>query len=159
MLKSDENMTSVRTNMSTGKEKQRQAILNLLFAGYTQERIAKKLNISVRTVSRHVRKIREGSKTWMDDLAFKSFVHLYRESLEGIQYNIMYLRDMLDEESTKSDNHLRLKIIKQISDLQYKQGELLHKGPMVWSIDKVIKKKEAGSTQISQMESIWGNNN
>ncbi len=140
----------------SGKEKRRKEVQELLFAGYTQEKIAEKLNISVRTVSREIGKIRDGAKTWMDDLAFKSFVHLYRENLGGIKQDIMYLRDMLEDDSVKSDNHLKLKIIKQIGESRYKYGELLHKGPMVWSIDKVLKKKTIEPIPTPQMESIWG---
>ena len=141
-----------------GKEKRKQLIQELLFAGYTQEKIAKKLNISIRTVARDVRKIRDGAKTWLDELASKNFVHLYRETFGGLEYNIMYLRDMLEDDSIKSNNIMKLKIIKEIAHMQYKKAELLHKGPMVWSIDKVMRKKDKNPIPVPEMESIWGEN-
>ena len=130
-------------------------VQELLFLGYTQDRIAQKLNISIRTVAREIKKIRDSSKTWMDNLANTSFIHEYRETLEGIKLDMMYLRETLDEESVKSDIHLRLDILKQISSLRHNYGELLHKGPMVWSIEKVLTKKNSDLIPTPKMPSIW----
>ena len=70
----------------------------------------------------------------------------------------MYLRDMLEDDSIKSNNIMKLKIIKEIAHMQYKKAELLHKGPMVWSIDKVMRKKDKNPIPVPEMESIWGEN-
>jgi len=58
-------------------------VSELLIKGYTQEKISEKLNVCERTVRRDVRKIRDGSRYWLDDLAKSEFVYAYRELLEG----------------------------------------------------------------------------
>ena len=51
-----------------GKEKRNLEIQNLVLSGYTQERIADKLNISVSTVARAVKKMRNSSKQWQTNI-------------------------------------------------------------------------------------------
>lgn len=115
-------------------------IPELLFAGYTYEKIAQKLNIPYDVVLRDIKKIRYGAKTWMNDLASDTFVHLYRELAEGLRQDMTYLNEMLHEESVKSDNHVRLRVITQLIQLHRNYGELLNKGPIVWSLENLIRK-------------------
>lgn len=115
-------------------------IRDLLIRGYSQEKIAEKLNVSPRTIRRDVRKVREGSKYWLENLAKDEFVSIYHETLDGVKLDLMTLNDMLEEDSTKKDPNLRLKILKQISEVRKNYSQLLHAGPMVWSINGIFKK-------------------
>jgi len=137
-------------------KKRRQMVQELLIEGYTQERIAEKLNVSARTIARDVKKLRYGAQTWLADLANVGFVYEYKESLGGIKNDIMFLLEMLEEESVKVDNHLRLKISKQISHLRKDYATLLHKGPMVWAIDIIMKKKTDNPIPMPKMKAIYG---
>jgi len=112
---------------------------DLVISGYSQEKIAEKLNVSSRTVRRDIRKNREGSKQWLENLAKDEFVSIYRETLDGVKLGIMALNEMLEEEQVKKDPYLRLKIIKQISQERKNYCELLHSGPIVWSINFALK--------------------
>jgi len=57
----------------------------------------------------------------------------------------MQLNEMLEEESVQNSIPYRLKILKQITETRNLYGQLLHKGPMVLSIDKVIQKSSMGN--------------
>ena len=121
------------------KNNRREMIRDLLIRGYSQEKIAEKLNVSPRTVRRDVRKIREGSKYWLENLAKGEFVDNYRETLDGLKLDLMELNEMLGEEDMKKDPNLRLKIIKQITEIRGNYCQMLIKGPMVWSINYTLK--------------------
>ena len=121
------------------KNNRREMIRNLLIRGYSQEKIAEKLNVSPRTIRRDVRKIREGSKYWLENLAKGEFVDNYRETLDGLKLELMALNEMLGEEQVKKDPNLRLKIIKQITETRSHYCQMLIKGPMVWSINFALK--------------------
>ena len=125
-----------------GKEKRKLQVQELLVEGYTQEKIAEKLNVSISTVERDVRKLRGNTQRWLDELFPKKMVQIYREGLDGIQKDMMTLRDMLEEESVKTNIPLRLKILKDISELREQYFELLHNTPMIWSVKQFVKKNQ-----------------
>lgn len=114
-------------------------INDLVIRGYSQEKIAEKLNVSPRTVRRDVRKIREGSKYWLENLAKDEFVSIYHETLDGLKQSLMELNEMFGEEQVRKDPNLRLKIIKQMTEIRSDYCQMLHKGPMVWSINFALK--------------------
>ena len=91
-----------------GKEKRNLEIQNLVLSGYTQERIADKLNISVSTVARAVKKMRNSSKQWLQNLAEKDYANIYREALEGFQQDLMNLNDMLEDPQVQKNVKLQL---------------------------------------------------
>jgi len=117
-------------------------VQDLLIEGYTQEKIAEKLNVSISTVEREVRKLRESNERWLEDLFPKEMVHIFREGLEGIKKDMLTIREMLDEESVKNDVPLKLKILRSISELREKYLELFHHTPLVWSIRQFVKKNQ-----------------
>jgi len=125
-----------------GKEKRRLMVQELLIEGYTQEKIAEKLNVSISTVEREVRKLRESNERWLEDLFPKEMVHIFREGLEGIKKDMLTIREMLDEESVKNDVPLKLKILRSISELREKYLELFHHTPLVWSTRLFVKKNQ-----------------
>lgn len=140
-----------------GKLQRRMKIEELLFYGYTQEEIADKLNISVSTIYRDVKKIRSGSRQWMEDLAEKGLVSLFREALEGYRRDIIYLKELLQEEDVKNDKNLQVKIIKTISDIRNQYLMHLNASPIVWSMDVFVKKNTPQPIAMPKMRSIYGN--
>ncbi len=136
--------------------KRRQLIQELLFDGYTQDQIATKLNVSERTVRRDVKKIRESTERWLDDLFPKKMVHIFREGLEGIKKDMITLREMLEEELVKNNVTLRLKILNEISELRDQYFDLLHHTPMIWSLKQFIKKHQLKSTDGTPPPPVYG---
>ena len=139
-----------------GKEKRNLEIQNLVLSGYTQERIADKLNISVSTVARAVKKMRNSSKQWLQNLAEKDYANIYREALEGFQQDLMNLNDMLEDPQVQKNVKLQLQIRKMIIDTRSKRLEHLLRGPVVWSMDALIKKCKPEPIEQPVMESLGG---
>lgn len=139
-----------------GKEKRRLMVQDLLLEGYTQVKIAEKLNVSISTVEDDVRKFREGNERWLEDLFPKKMVHVFREGLEGIKKDMLTLREMLDEESVKNDVPLKLKIIKSISELRGDYLQMLTKTPFVWSANLFVKKNELKRNDGKPNSPVYG---
>jgi len=139
-----------------GKEKRRLMVQDLLLEGYTQVKIAEKLNVSISTVEDDVRKFRESNERWLEDLFPKKMVHVFREGLEGIKKDMLTLREMLDEESVKNDVPLKLKIIKSISELRGDYLQMLTKTPFVWSANLFVKKNELKRNDGKPNSPVYG---
>lgn len=139
-----------------GKEKRRLMVQDLLIEGYTQVKIAEKLNVSISTVEDDVRKFRESNERWLEDLFPKKLVHIFREGLEGIKKDMLTLREMLDEESVKNDVPLKLKIIKSISELRGDYLQMLTKTPFVWSANLFVKKNELKRNDGKPNSPVYG---
>ncbi len=122
-----------------GREKIRFAIQELLLCGYTQERIATKLNISISSVYRTVKKIRDSNKQWLSDLAERNMANVFRESLEGFLHDMAKLNDLLEEPDVKKDIKLQLQIRKEITTIRTEYTKQLVSTPMVWSLDVFTK--------------------
>lgn len=124
----------------TCKDNRRLQVQDLLLSGFTQERISEKLNISISTVARTVKKIREGSAQWLTNLAEKDIAHIVRESLEGLKLDLMKLNDMLEDHSVKNDIKLQLQIRKEITAVRSEYFKQLTNMPMAWSLENFTKK-------------------
>ena len=118
----------------TCKQKIRLEIQQLTLSGYTQEKIAEKLNVSISTVSRTIRKLRKSSSQWLTDLAEKDMAYIYHESLLGFQQDMMNLNELLEDESVKNNPKLQLQIYREITNIRTKYLDNLVKAPMVWSM-------------------------
>ena len=122
------------------KDKRRLQVQELLLSGFTQERISEKLNISISTVARTVKKIRDGSAQWLTNLAEKDIAHIVRETLEGLKLDLMKLNDMLEDSSVKNDIKLQLQIRKEITAVRSEYFKQLTNMPMAWSLNVFTKK-------------------
>lgn len=127
-----------------GKLQLKLAIREGILQGRTQEQIAERLNVSVSTVYREVKKMREGSFHWMTDLAERNFVSTYKDALDGFQDDLVQLYDLLEDPTIKDNPELKLQIRKQISVVRGQRLHHLLRGPMVWSLE-VFRKKYATS--------------
>lgn len=133
--------------------KRRLQVQELLFSGYTQEKISQKLGISTKTVSRDIQWVRENSGKWLEELAGVNYAHVFRETLEGYKQDIMRLYEML--EKCKDDN-TKVKIIKTISDIRYRYTTQLGQFPAVWAMDVFVKKNNPHSIELPELLSLSG---
>ena len=124
----------------TSKQKISLEIQQLTLSGYTQEKIAEKLNISTSTVYRVLRKLRKNSSQWLTNLAERDMAHIFHESLLGFQQDMMHLNELLEEESVKNNPKLQLQIRREITNIRSKYLEHLVKAPVVWSMSVFISK-------------------
>ncbi len=128
----------------------------MTISGYTQEKIAEKLNISISTVSRTMRKIRDGSAQWLANLAERDLANIYRESLEGLRQDLMQLNELLNEPSVKTDIKLQLQIRKEITVVRIEYMKQITNFPMVWSLDMLTKKCVPESFPQPILKSLGG---
>jgi|APSaa5957512535_1039671.scaffolds.fasta_scaffold09483_4 IS30 family transposase len=140
----------------TGNQKIRLEIQQLTLSGYTQEKIADKLNISVSTVSRTLRKLRKSSSQWLTNLAERDMAHIFHESLQGFQQDIMYLNELLEDESIRNNPKLQLQIRREITQIRSKYLEHLLKAPMVWSMSVFTSKYSPEPIVQPTMNSLGG---
>lgn len=139
-----------------GKEKCKMEIQEMTICGYTQEKIAEKLNISISTVSRTMRKIRDSSAQWLTNLAERDLANIYRESLEGLRHDLSKLNDMLDDPSVKNDIKLQLQIRKEITATRSEYMKQLTSAPMVWSLEILTKNCVSEPIPQPTMKSLCG---
>jgi|GEM_PF-3093692 len=140
----------------TYKEKCKLEIQQLTLCGYTQERIADKLNISTSTVSRTLRKLRKGSSQWLMNLAERDMAHIFHESLQGFQQDMMRLNELFEDESVKKNPKLQLQIRREITQTRSKYLEHLVKAPMVWSMSIFTSKYSPEPIVQPTMNSLGG---
>ena len=138
------------------KEKRRLEIQELNLAGFSQEKISQRLGISISTVYRTIQKLREESNRWLVNLARRDYASLYKEALDGLKQDLVYLYELSQEESVKNNPKLRLQIRQEITHVRSEYLKNLLQGPVVWSME-VLSKNSIGK-QIPQpiMESLGG---
>lgn len=139
-----------------GKEKRKLAIQELVLSGYTQEKIAEKLGISISTVSRSIKKSRGESNYWLVNLAQQDMANVYRESLDGLKQDLMHLTELLEDESVKMNIKLQLQIRHEITNIRSKYLQYLLQGPMVWSMANLTNSLPSNYTIEPKMESLGG---
>lgn len=139
-----------------GREQRRFAVQELLLSGYQYEKIAEKLNISISTVNRIIRKIRDSSAQWLANLAERDLANIYRESLEGLRQDLSKLNDMLDDPLVKADIKLQLQIRKEITVVRSEYLKQITNFPMVWSLDMLTKKCAPESMPQPTLKSLGG---
>jgi len=129
-------------------------VQELLFSGYTQEKISEKLKVSLKTIGRDIKWIRKNAQNWLDDIAKTNFVNVFRETLEGYRQDIIRLYEMLEQ--CKDDN-TKIKLIKAISDIRYRYTGQFARFPGVWALDVFVKKNNPHPLEEElEMRSIYG---
>jgi len=134
--------------------KRRLQVQELLFSGYTQEKISEKLHVSLKTIGRDIKWIRRNAQNWLDDIAKTNFVNVFRETLGGYTQDMVRLYEML--EKCKDDN-TKIKLIKAISDIRYRYAGQFVQFPGVWALDVFVKKNNPQPLANLEMRSIYGN--
>ena len=110
----------------------RDKVNRLLLKGSTQKEMANQLKISLATVERDVKAIKEMSNLWLDDLAQKGIVHEWKISLDKLKDTERNLNLILQETNLDRDDKLR--ILKQRDENIALQTQFLMDGPVIHSI-------------------------
>ena len=138
------------------KEKRRLDIQELNLAGFSQEKIAQKLGISISTVSRTIKKLREESNRWLVNLARRDYASLYKEALDGLKQDLIYLYELSQEESVKNNPKLRLQIRREITHIRCEYLKNLLQGPVVWSMEVLSRNSIGEPIPQPTMEALGG---
>jgi len=139
-----------------GKEQLRLAVQELLLCGYSYEAISQQLGISVSTVGRIIRRIRQSSSHWLENLAEKDLANIYREELEGLRLDLMRLNELLEDPSVKDKPELQLQIIKQMTVTRTQYNNQLRNTPMVYSLELCYRKYKPESLPQPPLKSLGG---
>jgi len=113
-----EQMTKKDFQMHLRKKK----IWDLMMQGFSQELIAKKLNVSTKTVSRDFKEIKKDSVQWMETLPRGQIQIYYRSDFETFDKVNAELWEIFH--STK-DEKLKIKILSSISGNKVAHGKML----------------------------------
>ncbi len=138
------------------KEKRRLEIQELNLAGFSQEKIAQKMGISTSTVYRTIQKLREESNRWLVNLARRDYASLYKEALDGLKQDLVYLYELTQEESVKDNPKLKLQIRREITHVRSEYLKNLLQGPVVWSMEVLSKNSIGEPIHQPKMESLEG---
>ncbi len=138
------------------KEKRRLDIQELNLAGFSQEKIAQKMGISISTVYRTIQKLREESNRWLVNLARRDYASLYKEALDGLKQDLVYLYELTQEESVKDNVKLKLQIRKEITHVRSEYLKNLLQGPVVWSMEVLSKNSVGEPILLPTMEALGG---
>ncbi len=139
-----------------GKEKIKLAVQELSLSGYSKEKIAERLEISTSTVYRILAKLQQGSNQWLTNLAQKDCASIYKNSLDGLQQDLMHLNELLEKESVQENVKLQLQIRREIINTRSKYFHYLLQGPMVWSMAIFVKHNSIEATPQPTMEALGG---
>ena len=113
-------------------DERRDKVNRLLLKGATQIEIGKQLQISVATVERDVRAIKELASTWLDDLAKKGIVHEWKIGLDKLKDTERNLNTILQDPALPRDD--RLRVLKQRDENIALQTQFLMDGPALHAI-------------------------
>ena len=138
------------------KEKRRLDIQELNLAGFSQEKIAQKMGISTSTVYRTIQKLREESNRWLANLARRDYASLYKEALDGLKQDLVYLYELTQEESVKDNVKLKLQIRREITHVRSEHLKNLLQGPVVWSMEVLSKNSVGEPILLPTMEALGG---
>lgn len=138
------------------KEKRRLDIQELNLAGFSQEKISKKLGISTSTVYRTIQKLREESNRWLVNLARRDYASLYKEALDGLKQDLVYLYELSQEEAVKDNPKLCLQIRREITHVRTEYLKNLLQGPVVWSMEVLSKNSIGEPIPQPTMEALGG---
>ena len=125
----------------------RDKVNRLLLKGATQKEIANQLKISIATVERDVKAIKEMSSVWLDDLAQKGIVHEWKISLDKLKDTERNLNQILQDPSLPRDDKLR--VLKQ-RDENIALQSLKEMGKAIGTLGGGVKRIESGVVGLFQ---------
>ena len=132
------------------------AIQELAQNGYTYEKISERLDISVSTIYRIMKKQRQESNQWLTNVAEKDFASIYKCSLDGSLQDLMHLNELLEKDSVKENVKLQLQIRREIIHARSEYFKNLLQGPMVWSLQKFVNENSPHPITEPKMEALGG---
>lgn len=129
-------------------ERRRLVLKDLSDGNNDPKYLTQKYNVSEKTIQRDIKYIRAKNSEWINKIMDFEFLHLYRETLEGIQGDINKLEELRKIEYMKPfEKQVQAMIIKSQSELREKKLDILAAGPVVWIFDMLTKKNLLKPTQ------------
>lgn len=110
------------TEQSQDKEERKRKVWELVLQGYTQQQIAEKFDLSLKTISRDVQELKKESAEWMESLP-KGQIQMYHKSnfeiIDKVTKELWNLYEKTD------DDKLKLKILNTIAEKRKLHANLL----------------------------------
>jgi len=119
--------------------------------GFTQNKIAEKLGVSVRTIADDMAQLKQDAKDWFDSLPLGQ-LHLYHkssfDSTERVKYELWHIF-----ETTKNEN-VRIKTLSMIANLSKSSSELVQENIIVKELEWL--RQAIGEKTFSEsIERLW----
>ena len=129
------------SEMDASKEQEimeRQEMVNeLLSQGWTEKKIAEKLNVSYATILLDVKFLKEEALQWVDDLVKTEFIFEVKKSIGELNNLKTRLYGYLDDD--KLDAETKVKISREIKNILDLKLGILAKGPALQGLRRAIK--------------------
>jgi len=110
------------TEQSQDKEERKRKVWELVLQGFTQQQIAEKFDLSLKTISRDVQELKKESAEWMESLP-KGQIQMYHKSnfeiIDKVTKELWNLYEKTD------DDKLKLKILNTIAEKRKLHANLL----------------------------------
>jgi len=104
------------------KEERKRQVWNLVLQGYTQQQIAEKFNVSLKTISRDFHELKKESAEWMETLPKGQLQMYHKSNFEVFEKVNMELWKLYEQ---TEDEKLKLKILNTIAEKRKLQVYLL----------------------------------
>jgi len=104
-------------------ENRRIEVWDLLMQGFTQQQIADKLDVSLKTISRDIKEIKKESVQWMESLPKGEIQMQYRSINETLGRIIQELWKMYDN---NEDNKLKITILNSIAQKRKQLADIMN---------------------------------
>lgn len=114
----------------------RDRVDELLSQGWTEKKIAEKLNVSYATLLRDVKFLKEQALQWVDDMAKTEFIFEVKKSVGELDNLKTRLYGYLDD--AKTDVETKLKISRELREILNLKLDTLGAGPALQGMKRVI---------------------
>lgn len=122
MLVEDDVKDQATSNKDLEIYLRREKVWDLYRQGFKQEQIARKLNVSPKTISRDFTALKNESIEWMETLPDGEIQLLYRTNYESIDQVIQELHKIFEN---TDDVYLKVKILNEIAAKKKMQSDML----------------------------------
>lgn len=119
----------------------------LLAQSMTRQEIAERLGIRVDDVTNDIVAMRQLNIDWLKDLSREGFIFENRMAIEKLKYAEQELAELRPR--CASDVKARVTLERVIMDNVKLQLEIMAKGPMMYALNEVLKRKVASTAQES----------
>jgi len=116
------------------KEERKRQVWQLMLQGYTQQQIAEKFDVSLKTISRDFQEIKKDSVRWMDNLTKGQIQMYHRSNFETIE---KVTKELWELHENTDDEKLKVKILKTIVENRRLHSNMLQHSDLLNLGDKL----------------------
>ncbi len=110
------------TEQSQDKEERKRKVWELVLQGFTQQQIAEKFDLSLKTISRDIQELKKESAEWMESLP-KGQIQMYHKSNFEIIDKVT--KELWNLYEKTEDEKLKLKVLNTIAEKRKLHANLL----------------------------------